>query len=209
MATWHALLEWRRAHSRRMEDGEWRELLLLHRWRMENEKTSHAKFYFFHPGLLLSPWSLLTLLLRGSSSFLWFLCSLGATAHWNSPFFKTSKLHICIVIVHLCGFDISGLKKFMLSSELGWYKVVEISRIGHLTLKAHHNIADPALILGSCMVKAGYKGQVKGELQIGKLGRLSPCAILTSQTCRFISYIINTDLTIDFKLQYWISAYYT
>jgi len=41
MGTWHALLEWQRAHSRRLENGEWRKLLV-------------EGFIIFHPGLLLS-----------------------------------------------------------------------------------------------------------------------------------------------------------
>jgi len=32
MGMWHALLEWRRAHTWRMENGEWRR---AHTWRME------------------------------------------------------------------------------------------------------------------------------------------------------------------------------
>jgi hypothetical protein len=41
MVTWHALLEWRRAHSWRMVNREWRKLLV-------------EGFIIFYMGLLLS-----------------------------------------------------------------------------------------------------------------------------------------------------------
>jgi hypothetical protein len=55
MRTWHTLLEWRRAHSRRLENGEWRTSSLS---QVKNEKWRKLLvegFTIFHMGLLLSP----------------------------------------------------------------------------------------------------------------------------------------------------------
>jgi hypothetical protein len=49
MVTWHALLEWRRAHSRRLENGENFFSSTGEEWRMK--KTSRGRFYYFSHGV--------------------------------------------------------------------------------------------------------------------------------------------------------------